>query len=70
MLYVLASLALPALMVLVAISVYQPEALIQYPWIEYLFWSSLGSGVVKAVLELLRSFLEPMPSDKGLSELG
>ena len=59
MLYVLASLALPALIGLVVISVYQPGALIQNPWIEYLFWTSLGAGIFKAALELFHALAEP-----------
>lgn len=51
MLYALASLALPALIGLVVISVYQPDALVQHPWLEYPFWSSLGIGVVRAGLD-------------------
>ncbi len=70
MLYVLASLALPALMGLVAISVYQPDVLIQHPWIEYLFWSCLGAGVVKAALDLFHSFVDSLPSARNLSDLG
>ncbi len=70
MLYVLASLALPALMALVVISIYHPEALIEYPWIEYLFWSSLGAGVVKAAQDLLKALLEPLSSTGSLSEPG
>ncbi len=62
MLYVVASLALPVLMGLVAISVYQPDALVQHPWIEYLFWSSMGVGVFKAALDLCHCFLVPLPS--------
>ncbi len=62
MLYVLASLALPALMGLVVISVYQPDALIQHPWLEYLFWSSLGLGVFKAGLDFFYCCLVPLSS--------
>ncbi len=62
MLYMLASLALPALMGLVVISVYRPDALVQYPWIEYLFWSSLGIGVFKAGLDLFYCCLVPCSS--------
>ena len=64
MLYVLASLALPALIGLVIISIYQPDALIQHPWIEYLFWSSLGIGVFKAGLDLFYCFLVPFSSSR------
>ena len=70
MLYVLASLALPVLMGLVAMSVYQPDTLLQHPWIEYLFWSSLGTGVFKAALDLVDSFLDPFPSASRLSDMG
>ncbi|MDJ0864299.1 MAG: hypothetical protein QNJ87_12550 [Gammaproteobacteria bacterium] len=61
MLYVLASLALPALMVLVAISIYQPALLAQHPWIDYLFWASLGVGVFQAARDLGRTILDPLP---------
>ena len=60
--YVLASLALPALMGLVAISVYQPDALVQHPWLEYLFWSSLGIGVLRAGLDFYHCCLVPFSS--------
>ena len=68
MLYVLASLALPALMGLVAISVYQPEVLIHHPWIEYLFWSCLGAGVFKAALDLFHSVVDSLPSSSAPSQ--
>ncbi len=70
MLYVLASFALPALMVLVAISIYQPATLVQHPWIEYLFWVSLGVGVFQAALDLGRTFLKPLPSAQHMSDAG
>ena len=70
MLYLLASLALPALIGLVIISVYQPAALVQHPWIEYLFWSSLGIGVFKAGLDLFHCFLVPFSTARLLRRRG
>ena len=51
MLYILMGVVSATLFGILAVGVYGPDGLLGNPWVEYVFWWLIGSGIVLALVE-------------------